>query len=42
MKDLEIEYYKEFINNKEAEEISSSILHNITWEKEYITIFARR
>ena len=41
MKDLEIDYYKEFIDNKEAQEIYSFLLHNVPWKEEYITIFGK-
>ena len=37
MKDLEIDYYKEFIDNKEAQEIHNFLLYNIPWKEEYIT-----
>ena len=41
MKDLEIDYYKEFIDNKEAQEIHNFLLYNIPWKEEYITIFGK-
>jgi alkylated DNA repair dioxygenase AlkB len=41
MQDLEIDYHREFIDDKEAKEIYHFLIHNIPWKEEHITIFGR-
>ena len=41
MQHLEIDYHREFINDKDAQEIYHFLVHSIPWKEEYITIFGK-